>query len=81
MKVLRNHLQEIRSQIVSVSIPGEGGLKPHPDCPVTQDSGLLMWPSWFAWVLRGPNTKCLPGRVLIALLWGEEGGGEKQGDI
>lgn len=28
MKVLRNHLQEIRSQIVSVSIPGEGWTQP-----------------------------------------------------
>lgn len=48
MKVLRNHLQEIRSQIVSVSIAGEGG-NPAFAQPVwwPLNLGLFMLPSWF----------------------------------
>lgn len=81
MKVLRNHLQEIRSQIVSVSIPGDGG-NPSTLCPAhpVTPAGLFVLPSWFDLGSRGPSTRWLLGHVFILLLWNEEGRAEKRGD-
>lgn len=45
MKVLRNHLQEIRSQIVSVSMPACEGQEPASAQPPVSPGGAL--PSWF----------------------------------
>lgn len=76
--MLRNHLQEIRSQIVSVSTPGRAGTQPRPDRPVTSSGpGRFEWPAWFGSAFRGP-VEVADGHVFILLLWDEEGRVEKQ---
>lgn len=71
MKVLRSHLQDIRSQIVSVSVLESLWFHLCPDHPVTPELASSC-SSWLDSVLRGPSTRQMHGCVCVPLVYNKE---------
>lgn len=78
MKVLRNHLQEIRSQIVSVSMRACKG----QELPSAQPPGdPWRWAALSVWFrFQGTQYEVAAWTCFYLLLWVEEGRAERHGD-